>query len=86
MESLVKEDRKAESRQPERAPDESVSNGNTSATAARPTDASATDSVLNDDLMEQVGFTFEVNCVVNCRNVIIDIVLGVVIYLNVSKL
>jgi len=61
LESLVKEDTKAESRQAERAPDEPVSNGNTSATAVAPTDASATDSVLNDDLMEQVCFPFEVS-------------------------
>ena len=52
LESLTKQDTKEESRQPERARDMPVSNGSGSLTAQA--DTSAADSVLNDDLMEQV--------------------------------
>jgi len=56
LDSLAKEDTKAESVQADKVPDVSVSNGNSSSTpsATAQTDPSTTDSVLNDDLMEQV--------------------------------
>jgi len=79
LESLAKEVTKEE-----KARDASVGNGNSSTSVTAQADTSATDSVLNDDLMEQVIHYSAMNYLLKCKNIIIanDTAL---IYVEVSK-